>query len=40
MNLTFTQASNGTIAQSNPQFGTAQYKTGQRIVELQVRFNF
>ena len=40
MNLTFSQASNGTITQSNSQFGTAQYKTGQRIVELQVRFNF
>jgi hypothetical protein len=40
MNLTFTQAANGTITQSNPQFGIAQYKTGQRIVELQVRFNF
>jgi len=40
MNLTFTQSSNGTIGQSNPQFGRAQYKVGQRIVELQVRFNF
>jgi hypothetical protein len=40
MNLTFTQASNGTITQSNSQFGIAQYKTGQRIVELLVKFNF
>jgi hypothetical protein len=40
LNLTFTQAANGTITQSNSQFGTAQYKTGQRIVELLVKFNF
>jgi hypothetical protein len=41
MNLTFTQSTpGGAINQSNPQFGIAQYKTGQRIVELVVKFNF
>ncbi|MBV9082871.1 MAG: TonB-dependent receptor, partial [Acidobacteriaceae bacterium] len=41
LNLSFTQATpGGAITQSNPQFGTAQYKTGQRIVELQVKFYF
>jgi len=40
LNLTFSQSANGTITPSNSQFGIAQYKTGQRIVELVVKFNF
>jgi len=40
LNLTFTQSANGTITPSNSQFGIAQYKTGQRIVELVVKFYF
>jgi hypothetical protein len=40
LNLSFTQSANGTISPSNPQFGIAQYKTGQRIVEFQAKFYF
>ena len=40
LNLAFTQNSSGQLVQSNSQFGTAQYKTGQRIIELQVKFYF
>ena len=39
-NLTFTQDTTGKINQSNAQFGTAQYKTGQRLLELVVKFYF
>jgi hypothetical protein len=40
LNLSFSQDAAGKISQSNSQFGTAQYKTGQRIVQLQVKFYF
>ena len=40
LNLSFSQDAAGKITQSNPQFGIAQYKTGQRIVQLQVKFYF
>jgi hypothetical protein len=40
LNLTFTQDATGKLVQSNSQFGTAQYKTGQRILELVVKFYF
>jgi hypothetical protein len=40
LNLSFTQDAAGNISQSNKQFGTAQYKTGQRIVQMQVKFYF
>ncbi|HEY6988159.1 MAG TPA: carboxypeptidase-like regulatory domain-containing protein [Bryobacteraceae bacterium] len=40
MNLSFSQDASGKITQSNSQFGTAQYKTGQRIVQLAVKFYF
>ncbi|MBV9441203.1 MAG: carboxypeptidase regulatory-like domain-containing protein, partial [Acidobacteriaceae bacterium] len=40
LNLNFTQDTTGKITQSNSQFGTAQYKTGQRIVLLEVKFYF
>ena len=40
MNLSFSQDASGKITQNNTQFGTAQYKTGQRIVQLAVKFYF
>ncbi len=40
LNLAFTQNASGQLVQSNSQFGTAQYKTGQRIIELEVKFYF
>ena len=40
LNLSFSQDAAGKISQSNSQFGTAQYKTGQRIIQLQVKFYF
>jgi hypothetical protein len=41
LNLSFSQATpGGPLTMNNPQFGTAQYKTGQRIVELQAKFFF
>ncbi|HEY3455642.1 MAG TPA: carboxypeptidase-like regulatory domain-containing protein [Bryobacteraceae bacterium] len=40
MNLSFTQDASGKISQDNAQFGTAQYKVGQRIVQLAVKFYF
>lgn len=40
LNLAFTQNASGQLVQSNSQFGIAQYKTGQRIVELLVKFYF
>ncbi|MDQ2840330.1 MAG: carboxypeptidase regulatory-like domain-containing protein, partial [Acidobacteriota bacterium] len=41
LQLSFTQnATSGAISQTNTQFGTAQYKEGQRLVELLVKFYF
>jgi hypothetical protein len=40
LNLSFSQDAAGKISQSNSQFGIAQYKTGQRIIQLQVKFYF
>ncbi len=41
LNLSFQQATPGAaLTSANPQFGTAQYKTGQRIVEMEVKFYF
>jgi hypothetical protein len=40
LNLTFTQDATGKLTQTNGNFGTAQYKTGQRILELQAKFYF
>lgn len=42
LTLQYTQASpgSGTISQSNSTFGVTQFKQGQRIVELEVKFYF
>jgi hypothetical protein len=40
LNLQFSQNASGAFSQTNPQFGIAQYKTGQRIVLLEAKFYF
>jgi hypothetical protein len=41
LQLSFTQnAATGALTQTNTQFGTAQYKTGQRLLELVAKFYF
>lgn len=40
LSLQFTQQPDGTFKQTNSQFGTAQFKQGQRIVEMVVKFYF
>jgi hypothetical protein len=40
LNLNFVQQASGSLAQTNPNFGIAQYKTGQRIVQLVAKFYF
>ena len=40
LNLSFSQDATGKITQSNSQFGIAQYKTGQRLMEFVVKFYF
>jgi hypothetical protein len=38
--LQYTQQADGSFKQTNTQFGTAQFKQGQRIVEMVVKFYF
>lgn len=40
LTLQFTQQADGSFKQTNAQFGTAQFKQGQRIVEMVVKFYF
>jgi hypothetical protein len=40
LNLNFVQQANGSLLQTNNNFGVAQYKTGQRIVQLVAKFYF